>query len=100
MLELDVLENPRKALAAAEHDRRDDDRQLVDQAGLERLPDTSAPPMMLTTLSPAASTAARPPLHAVDEGEVATVGLLLRPVGDDEDGTPQGFLSPQWPAAS
>ena len=46
-----------RRLAAAEHDRRVAEHDLVDHGRLEALPDELAPPAMVTVSSPAASSA-------------------------------------------
>jgi hypothetical protein len=82
-----------QALAAAEDDRRDDDRQLVDEPGLERLADDVGSAHEEDVLIPGGFL--RPLdrlLHPGDEREGAAGRLLLRPVRDDEERHSPGVL--------
>ena len=87
MLELEgVREAVEESLAAAEHDRRHDDRQLVQQTGRQRLTDHVGAAHHADVL--AVGGLGRPShrlLDPVDEDEVVALRLLLRPVRDDEE---------------
>jgi hypothetical protein len=48
-------ESVKQALARTQDERRDDDRQFIDEAGLQELPDDIGAPMTWTSFSPAAA---------------------------------------------
>src|SRR4051794_8695732 len=80
----EVLE---EALSATEDDRRDDDVELVDDAGIESLPDDVGSAADADVLI--AGGGSRPVdrfFEVSDEGEFAGVGLLLGPMRDHEHG--------------
>src|SRR5262245_49859855 len=77
------LEQP---LAAAEDDRGDDDRELVDETCLERLPDDVRAAHDVDVLATGGFPGALDRLlDAGDEREPAALGLLLGPVRHDEE---------------
>src|SRR4051812_48531550 len=87
VLELErLLEAVEEPLAAAEYDGRDDDRQLVDQPGCERLPDDVGAAHDVDVLAARRLLRALDRLRdALDEREGAALRLLLRPMRDDEE---------------
>src|SRR5919106_4420103 len=94
VLQVERLREPlEQPLAAAQDDRRDDDGQLVDDSGLECLADGLGSALDVDAL--VAGRLARP-LHSRlasrHEAEIATLGLLLRPVRHDEERQAPGVL--------
>ena len=97
VLEVEGLGEPvEQGLAAAENHRRDDDREFVDDTGIEALADyvrATADGDVLVTRDRASALDRL--LESAGEVELTAVGLLLRAVGDDEDGdVPRVLVSP------
>src|SRR5258705_9690115 len=85
MLEHDPLvEAFEQALPAAEDDRRHDDRELLDLAGGQRLPDHVGPAHDVYDLVAGGLPCPRDGLvDRADEAELVAGRVLLRPVGHD-----------------
>src|SRR5262249_17445096 len=102
VLELErAVETVEQALAAPEDDRRDDDRQLVDEFRLERLPDDVCAAHHVDVLVAGCRGGLLDRLpDSRHEREATAFGLGLGTVRDDEERQAPGFSPPQRSAAS
>src|SRR5215218_4847781 len=94
VLEVERLREPvEQPLAAAEDDRRDDDRQVVDELGLQRLADDVGAAHDVDVLPAGCFARSLDGLrHPGHEREAVALRLFLRPVRDDEEGQPPRVL--------
>ncbi|HEX5308459.1 MAG TPA: excinuclease ABC subunit UvrA [Solirubrobacteraceae bacterium] len=96
LLQVQGLREPlEQPLAGAHHDRRQDQGQLVDDPGCERLANDLAAAHDVNVLAGRRlDRLLHRGLHAGHEQELVAFRLLLGPVGDDEEGHAKGIAIP------